>query len=192
MSGSLSETARLSAVDQQTRQAQSEEYAPNFVLQSLMIDDRNLRFILTGQIQEPLSQLKQMVMDFGALDKIDKGHSALILELLGKINSNLTRFRRLTPYMLLTSHLMRLTYLTEKDAKILKRRVSIMIRRDILDIDEEELELTDINFYESIKILCFNGIDDSIQGFKLRNLTEQKKTITNEFKETRKKRWGIF
>lgn len=193
MSRESAEIARNVAVEVQQQQAQAEPMVSNFLLQSLMVDDRYLKEILKGEILEPLNMLEGLMKDYMVLERIDKAHYDKIMELLMVLNDNFSRFRRCMPYLILTSHLMRLTYITQKDAKALKRRVSIMIRRDLLDIDEEELELADVNFFEALKIMCWNAIDDSVEGYKLRAVTEQKKFITTEFTEPkRKKKWGIF
>jgi len=185
--------ARQVAIQTQQQKAQLEESTTDVVLQNLMLDDSDLKRILKGEVQEPLEQLQAMVLQFAQLKSMDNDQAFKILELLRTINSRLRRFQRLIPYVILLSPLMRLTNIDEKEEKKLKRKVSIMIRRDILDMDEEELELTDVNFYDALKIICWNAITDSRMGWKARIATEQRKIITTEFTQPkRKKLLGIF
>lgn len=184
------EIARATAIQTQQQRAQLEESTTDIFLQNLMIDDSDLKRILKGEVQEPLNQLQELVIECNTHQKIDVEHALKILEVLKTLNLRLSKFQKIVPYLILLSPLMRLTNIDEKEVKMLKRRVSIMIRRDILDMDEEELELTDVNFYEALKIMCWNAIGDSFMGQKARIVTEQKKIIETKFTEPKKK--GFF
>ena len=184
------EIARQAALQVQQQRAQLEESPTDIVLQNLMIDDSDLKRILKGEVQEPLNQLQDIIIECNTQQKIDVEHAVKILEVLKTLNLRLAKFQKIVPYLILLSPLMRLTNIDEKEVRMLRRRVSIMIRRDILDMNEEELELTDVNFYEALKIMCWNAIGDSLMGQKARIVTEQKKIIETRFTEPKKK--GLF
>lgn len=181
------EFARRVAVQVQQQRVQMEQTGADVLLQNLMVADSDLKRVLKGEIQEPLDMLRDLIIDYAEFDKIKIKDASKILNILKTINKRISRFQRLVPYSMLLSHLMRLTNIDEKEMRYLKRKVSIMIRRDILDMDEEDLELTDVNFYDSLKIICWNAINDSLHGWKAKVVTEQKRIIEQEFKEPQKK-----
>ena len=182
--------ARQAAIQYQQQKAQMEETTPDAILQGLMIDDADLKLMLKGEIQEPLNRVRELIVEFSALEKMDNEHARRIIELLNTLDSRLARYQRLKPFLMLLSPLVGLTNFSEKEAVMWKRRVSIMIRRQILDMDEEELEIDDVNFWESLKMLIWIKITDSVMGWKPRIVTEQKKIIQTEFPQPKKK--GFF
>jgi len=186
------EIARQTAIQVQQQRAQLEESSTDILLQNLMIDDSDLKRILKGEVQEPLNQLQEIIIECSTQQKISVEQAVKILGVLKTLNFRLSKFQKIVPYLILLSPLMRLTNIDEKEVRMLKRRVSIMIRRDMLDMDEEELELTDVNFYEALKIMCWNAIGDSLMGQKARIVTEQKKIIETRFTEPKKKGFRKF
>ena len=176
------------------QRAMLEESPTDIILQSLLVDDSDLKRILKGEIHEAIQELSQMVLDASAMQRIDNPLAFKILGVCKQVNVQLAKYQKILPYLMLLSPLMRLTNITAKQARILKLRITVMVHRDLLDIDEDELELTDINFYESLKLLCFNAVDDSVMGWKANVVTEQKKVIETRLVENRqrKRKWGIF
>jgi len=185
--------ARQTAIQIQQQKAQMEESTPDIMLQNLMIDDSYLKRILKGDIQEPLDNLSALIIECTQHQKIDNENAFKISELLRTINSQLAGYKQLKPFLMLLTPLMALTNLDEKQIKKLKRRVSIMVRRVMLDMDEDDLESSDVNFWEALKLIVWNRIDDSLHGWKANVVTEQKKIIETRFTEPpKKKRFGIF
>ena len=166
------------------------------MLNNLFVDDSYVKAILRGDVQEPLNNLTELIETCKTVQRIDVEHYDAICCWLKQINEKLVRYQRLTPYVFLLSQLMSLTNITEKEAEMLKHRVSIMIRRDILDIQEEDLNMEDVNFYDGLKILIFTKINDSREGWKARLLTQPKKEIAYRWEDNspsnRKKKFGIF
>lgn len=164
------------------------------VLQNLLVADRNLMEILKGDIYELVQDIVKHVSDAITCEKIDNAVGFDILNECRKMNTYLRPYQRIIPYLILLSHLMRLTNIDQKEVASIKRRVRIMIRRDLLTMREDELKMNMINFLDAVQILIFNGINDSFNGWKAKVVTEQKRTIRQELVEqpTRKKRLGIF
>lgn len=176
-------------------QSMQDDHSFDAVLNNLFVDDSYIKKILRGDVQEPLNSLTELIDSCKVKGTIDQTHYVAIASWLKEINAKLVRYQRLTPYLFLLSQLMSLTNVTEKEAYQMKCRVSIMIQRDKLDIDEEQLTIEDINFYDGLKLLIFTKINDSVNGWKARLLTQPKKEFIHTFTDNtpqRKKRLGIF
>jgi len=188
----MSDTQFLKRVAQQIQQqrAQMEETTPDIILQNLMIDDPFLKQILKGEIQEQLYQLQDIIIECSTHQQIDIEHAGKILEVLKTMNSKLARYQRLKPFLMMLSPLVGLTNFSQEQADQMKRRVGIQISRQIVNIDEEELEADSINFWESLESLIWIKLQDSVEGWKPRIVTEQKKVIETTFTEPKKK--GVF
>lgn len=185
------EIARQYAIGVPQQQAMMDESSSDVVLQGLMVDDSELKRILKGDVLEPLNTLAEYVVLFDKAQAIDHAQAERIGDLLEKINARMVKFQRLIPYQILLSPLMRLTNIDEKAAKLLKLRISLMIGRDLLDINEDELEMADVNFYDALELACFNAVSDSTKGWKANVVTEQRKIIKTTIEEARPKGKGI-
>jgi len=185
------EIARQYAIGIPQQHAMMDESSSDIVLQGLMVDDSELKRILKGDVLDPLNTLGEYVVLFDRAKQIEHEQAAAIIELLGKINARIVKFQRLLPYQFLLSPLMRLTNSSQKEVDLLKLRVSLMVSRDLLDIEEDVLEMTDVNFYEALEIMCHNAIQDSLMGNKIRAITEQRKIIKTTIEEERPKGKGI-
>jgi len=162
-------------------------------LQALMLGDHDVMEILRGDLSKKITMLDGWLELFTQQGNITQEQYDDLRFELHKMEKTLDRFLRLQPYIMLNSPLMRLTWIDDEEAKYLKLRVSIMIQRDLITINEEELDSIDLNFFDSLELLCHNAINDSRKGFKAGQITEQRKKI--EFVgegEQKKKRFLLF
>lgn len=184
------------------------------IMQSLMLEDTDVKRVLKGEIHEPLNKLEKLITTFrgqskvllenpqltkgevvGMLDKLYKHQNGIFDQLL-LIESQLKHYRQYIPFLLLLSPLVQLSNITEKQAQALQRRVDIMVLRNRIDCEDEETDLHDVNFYDAIKMLIWLNIQGSIGGFKIKAIVEERKNVVTEIRDRtsypRKKKWGIL
>jgi len=183
----------------------------DMILQSLMIDDTDLKRVLKGEIQEPLNrlretveQLSQTVIDCSRDRLIDTGQAKELLSavretnpLMVQIEQRLTRYYHMVPYLLWLSPLTRLSNLTPQMAEAAKRKVSIMIGRDKLMASGEDDNFENANFWDSLEFACHVAIQDSIGGWKMQGVVTERRQVSTVIEDRtggggRKRKFGIF
>jgi len=181
----------------------------DMILQSLMIDDTDVKRILKGEIQEPLNRFRELIENLNqlivecyknkAVDPIvGKDILACVQDgypLMEKIEKQLARYFHNIPYLLLLSPLTRLSNVDGKKVEALCRKVGIMIGRDKLMSVGDESSFENLNFYDALEILINLAFHESEAGWKAKVVTEEKKTVQTVITDTtgqRKKKWGIF
>lgn len=182
----------------------------DMVLQSLFVDDSEIKRILKGEINESVDKLDVVTKKLGEfvlscvqLGSIDKAQAETIIALLRQTNPlvdqiqfQLSRYFRMTPYLLLLSPLVRLGNNDKKSVDEYCRKVELMIGRDKLmsTWDEGIFDLT--NFFDALTILIKMAFRESENGFKVRILTEEKRQVAVAFQDGlpsgRRKRFKIF
>lgn len=175
--------------------SQRDESGIDQILQSLMLDDTDVKRILKGNIQEPLNKLQQLTIQCFQMQQIDKEQGYKIIELLKDINGQMKHYKRMIPYLLLLSPLMKLSNISEKEAASLRRRVGIIIMRDRLDQEDEEDALQEANWFDSIEMLVDAGINCSINGWMIKQIAEERKTVNTVIQDStpqRKRKFGVF
>jgi hypothetical protein len=175
--------------------SQRDESGIDQILQSLMLDDTDVKRILKGNIQEPLNKLQQLTIQCFQMQQIDKEQGYKIIELLKDINGQMKHYKRMIPYLLLLSPLMKLSNISEKEAASLRRRVGIIIMRDRLDQEDEEDALQEANWFDSIEMLVNAGINCSINGWMIKQIAEERKTVNTVIQDStlqRKRKFGVF
>jgi hypothetical protein len=175
--------------------SQRDESGIDQILQSLMLDDTDVKRILKGNIQEPLNKLQQLTIQCFQMQQIDKEQGYKIIELLKDINGQMKHYKRMIPYLLLLSPLMKLSNISEKEAASLRRRVGIIIMRDRLDQEDEEDALQEANWFDSIEMLVNAGINCSIEGWMIKQIAEERKTVNTVIQDStlqRKRKFGVF
>jgi len=175
--------------------SQRDESGIDQILQSLMLDDTDVKRILKGNIQEPLNKLQQLTIQCFQMQQIDKEQGYKIIELLKDINGQMKHYKRMIPYLLLLSPLMKLSNISEKEAASLRRRVGIIIMRDRLDQEDEEDALQEANWFDSIEMLINAGINCSIEGWMIKQIAEERKTVNTVIQDStlqRKRKFGVF
>jgi len=200
------------AISMQLANQPSPPSDPNLdmMLQSLMIDDTNVKLILKGEIQEPLNRFRELLQSLSptivecfktkTINTVQGNELiALLLELkpvLEAIEKRLGRYYHNVPYLLLLSPLVRLGNLDKKEVDGLCRKVGIMIGRDKLMAVGDESSFENLNFYDALYTLIFMALHESEEGWKMRAVTEEKRTVQTVIHDTtgqqRKKRFGIF
>lgn len=197
----------------QMSQQPSQQSDPNIdlILQSLMIDDTDVKRILKGEIHEPLNRFRQCVgelsdltldcVKFQSVD-FEQGKKLLgvIAEsqmLMGKIELQLARYYHMVPYLLMLSPLVRLSNIDGKKVDAYCRKVGIMIGRDKLMSSWDETSYESHNFYDALTMLIELALHESQEGWKAKIVTEEKKQVITEIRDRtsgaqRKKRFGIF
>jgi len=90
---------------------------------------------------------------------------------------------------------MKLSNISEKEAASLRRRVGIIIMRDRLDQEDEEDALQEANWFDSIEMLVDAGINCSINGWMIKQIAEDRKTVNTVIQDStlqRKRKFGVF
>ena len=192
--------------------SQSPPSDPNIdlILQSLMVDDTDVKRILKGEIHEPLNRFRQCITDLSttALDcyklkSIDKTQGEDLLfqigesqKLMNKIELQLARYYHMVPYLLMLSPLVRLSNIDGKRVDAYCRKIGIMIGRDKLMSSWDEGSYETHNFYDALQMLIELALHESQEGWKARIVTEEKKQVITEIHDRtgqqRKKRFGII
>jgi hypothetical protein len=198
---------------QMSQQPQPVMSDPNVdaMLQSLLLDDTDVKRILKGEVQEPLNQLRKCIetlsntsIECYKLKTIDLEQGREILfqlqeaqVLMGKIELQLVRYHHMVPYLLLSSPLVSLSNITQRQEESYCRKVGIMIGRDKLMSAWDEASYETHNFYDSVQILIELRFHEAREGWKARIVTEEKKQVITEIHDKtggglRKKKFGIF
>lgn len=208
----MSSTDYVKAVAMQTSMQTSPQTDPtiDMMLQSLMIDDTNIKQILKGEIQQPLNQFKELVQNLNSLliecfknkqiSTTEINRLLVVLQefkpVLATIEKRLARYYHNVPYLLMLSPLVRLSNIDRKQADAICRKVGIMIGRDKLMSVGDEGSFEDLNFYDAIFTLIYLAVHESVEGWKMKEVTEEKKTVQTVIQDrtgqVRKKRFGIF
>lgn len=185
------------------------------VMQSLLIDDSDLKRILKGDLHEYLNQLKQMMVYFQQRSTLlleyfmsnkqndNTALLALILKQLQEIDQQVSsvatqvkKYRRYVPYLLVFTPTSVLSNITEKEARKIYRKFDIMITRDELDCADDDELLEDKNFFDGLRIAYYLHVMRNTDGHTFRGLIEEKRTVTSVIadntQKTRKKVLGIF
>jgi hypothetical protein len=206
-----SEIVKATAV-QMSQQQQPVSSDPNIdlILQSLMIDDTDVKRILKGEIHEPLNRFRQCITDLSAtaldcykIKSIDDEQGKEILfqiqesqKLMNKIELQLARYYHMVPYLLMLSPLVRLSNIDGKRVDAYCRKIGIMIGRDKLMASWDEESYETHNFYDALQMLIELALHESQEGWKARIVTEEKKQVITEIHDKtggqRKKRFGVF
>jgi len=206
-----SEQMRAIALDSSLK-VQSPPSDPNIdlILQSLMVDDTDVKRILKGEIHEPLNRFRQCITDLSAtaldcykLKSIDNEQGKELLfqigesqKLMNKIELQLARYYHMVPYLLMLSPLVRLSNIDGKRVEAYCRKIGIMIGRDKLMSSWEEASYETHNFYDALQMLIELALHESQEGWKARIVTEEKKQVTTVIQDKgglqRKKRFGVF
>jgi len=182
----------------------------DMILQSLMIDDTDLKRILKGEIQEPLNRLRdtiellnQTVIECVKAKSVDGGEAQEILAavldvkpLMERVEARLTRYYHMVPYLLLLSPLTRLSNLTQQMVDALKRKIGIMIGRDKLMASGGDESFENANFWDALQIACEIAVQDSLGGWKMQGVVTEKRQVSTIIEDRsaqqRKKRFGVF
>ena len=183
----------------------------DLILQSLMIDDTDVKRILKGEIHEPLNRFRQCLTDLSAtvldcykVKSIDDGQGKELLfqiqeaqVLMNKIELQLARYYHMVPYLLMLSPLVRLSNIDGKRVDGYCRKIGIMIGRDKLMSSWDEGSYETHNFYDALQMLIELALHESQEGWKARIVTEEKKQVITEIHDKtggaqRKKRFGII
>jgi hypothetical protein len=143
-----------------------------------MIKDLDLLQLISGQMLEPLNVVRKYVRAMENGDTIT-GWRELIVA-MEKIKSKDGVFQRLMPYRFLLSHLMRLGNIAKPEASKLKNRISLMIMRDRITTCPEDSEVLTPNFWDGLEAHLRHSVDDNIEGWKAKILTEPRRTIRAE------------
>lgn len=186
------------------------------MMQSLMIQDPDLMRILKGEVHEYLINLDRMmiwvrqqteqIMENYMKEDMQDSHTAsainnLHLEMteiqkqLAILETQLKRYRRYVPYLLLFTSNSVLSNITRQEAEQICRKIDIMIMRDRLDCQDDETALEDINFFTAIGIRLKIHMLRNVEGFTFKGLIEEKRTVTNIVSDQTmrpKKRFGIL
>jgi len=206
-----SDIVKATAV-QMSQQATPATSDPNIdlILQSLMIDDTDVKRILKGEIHEPLNRFRQCITDLSAtaldcykIKSIDNEQGKEILfqiqeskVLMDKIELQLARYYHMVPYLLMLSPLVRLSNIDGKRVDSYCRKIGIMIGRDKLMSSFDEGSYETHNFYDALQMLIELALHESQEGWKARIVTEEKKQVTTLIQDNagrqRKKKFGIF
>jgi len=163
------------------------------VLQRLLLDDRKIESLLLGDLENEKKMLNELIFAGFQSGKLDKELAEEILETLKRIESIVKSYKRYRPYLFILNQLTRTTYFTESEAEQLKKEIALCISRDLLDMDEDELELTDINFLTLLEKACQIAVQDAVRGWKATVVTEQRRRVVFEGSGSeRKKPWWKF
>lgn len=181
------------------------------LMQSMLIQDTELMRILKGEIHEYLNKLEQMMtwMYQNATPMFEmykdltetetnKQLSSLNAQLyemrkqMELIGTQLKRYRRYVPYLLLFTSTSVLSNITRAEAEAICRKIDIMVMRDRLDCSDDETALEDINFFDSIGIRLKLHILRNVEGFTFKGLIEERRTVHNIFSEPNKQKKGRF
>jgi len=163
------------------------------VLQRLLLDDRKIESLLLGDLENEKKMLNELIFAGFQSGSLNKELAEEILETLKRIERIVKSYKRYRPYLFILNQLTRTTYFTEKEAEQLKKEIALCISRDLLDMDEDELELTDINFLTLLEKACQIAIQDAVRGWKARVVTEQRRRVVFEGSESEKKKpWWKF
>lgn len=195
MTISPQETAQHELAAGVVRQATMGDTPLQVLTQALLVADPEVLKILKGELLEPLNRLSDQLVVMEAKGMVNETQLLNIKSLLETINVRVTKFQRITPYILMMSHLLRLNNIDRITAQRWIDEVELMVLRDLACIPEEQLELTDINYFRAIQVSCENAIMASVEGFTMRAITEQRRVIDANFGDRgmgRKKRFGIF
>jgi hypothetical protein len=207
-----SDIVKATAVQMSQQQSPvSSDLNIDLILQSLMIDDTDVKRILKGEIHEPLNRFRQCITDLSAtaLDcykfkTIDDGQGKEILfqiqesqVMMARIELQLARYYHMVPYLLMLSPLVRLSNIDGKRVDAYCRKIGIMIGRDKLMSSWEEESYETHNFYDALQMLIELALHESQEGWKARIVTEEKKQVITEIHDRsassqRKKRFGLF
>ena len=206
-----SDIVKATAV-QMSQQQSPASSDPNIdlILQSLMIDDTDVKRILKGEIHEPLNRFRQCITDLSAtaldcykIKSIDNEQGKEILfqiqeskVLMDKIELQLARYYHMVPYLLMLSPLVRLSNIDGKRVDSYCRKIGIMIGRDKLMSSFDEGSYETHNFYDALQMLIELALHESQEGWKARIVTEEKKQVTTLIQDKtggqRKKKFGIL
>ena len=184
----------LAAAAGQRQAIEVEEPAPIVVLQQLLLEDEKIYSLILGDLKKEKELLHQLIYIGVNRKTIDIELAEEILETLRRIERILLRYKRYRPYLFILNQLTRTTYFTEKEADLLKKEIAVCISRDLMDMDEDELELTDVNFLTLLEKACQIAVQDAVRGWKARVVTEQRRRVVFEgaAESERKKPWWKF
>jgi hypothetical protein len=204
----MSNEMMKTAIAQANQQPQPAISDPNVdaMLQSLLLDDTDVKRILKGEIQELLNQLRQCLAQLTSTSlecyktkmvDMEQGKEILfqIQEAnvaMARIEIQLARYHHMVPYLLLSSPLVSLSNITQRQEEAYCRKVGIMIGRDKLMSAWDEASYETHNFYDSIQILIELRFHEAREGWKAKIVTEEKKNIVTEIRDktgSQRKKW---
>jgi len=158
----------------------------------MLVGDSDIKAILKQDLVTKVETVYEFVMQLEPTGEITSEKLSGLRSLLDEIKVGLPQSMRLTPYILVLSHLNRLSYIDKKQASLLSGEVRLMILRDLASMTQSEISASR-NFYKAIEILATLGINDSVDGWKGRLYTEQRKSVSfTEPQEQGKKSWYKF
>jgi len=183
----------LAAAMGQRQASEVQEPTSFLVLQQLLLEDHKIHSLILGDLEKERKLLNELLHIGQEFKTLDNNLAQEILETLKRIERILIRYKRYRPYLFILNQLTRTTYFTEKEAEQLKKEIALCISRDLLDMDEDELELTDINFLTLLEKACQIAVQDAVRGWKARVVTEQRRRVVFEGSESEKKKpWWKF
>ncbi len=171
----------------------------DLIMQSLMIDDADVKRILKGEIHEPINRLNQMIVAFQqqiswmeenplitAKENTDLftvlSNIKKILGIVEKqqtaIYNQLESYKEYVPYLMLLSPSTVLSNITRKEAEILWRKMDIMLMRSKLKAKRKSRTMETRNFYDAVGIKLYLQLQRSIEGHTFFGLTREKKEVT--------------
>lgn len=211
---SSSEAIKAYSLQQSHMPNQPSEPQLDAMMQSLMIDDPDIKRILKGEIHEYMNQLSQMLTyfkmqsekqlaDFKLGDEENATRLTAIHIQIGEmekqleaIQKELKRYRRYIPYLLLFTSTSVLSNITEKEAKKLYGKVDIMVTRDELDNADDDDVLESQNFFDAVRVAYYLHVMRNVEGHTFRGLIEEKRTVTSVIQDNthkpRKKFLGVL
>lgn len=189
----------------------------DLVMQSLMIDDTDVKRILKGEIHEPLSRFKQLtvlleqhlavILDTQSVAVLTNEQNAgllkemgnikqilkLIAEIEEKIYGQLESYHEYIPYLLLLSPSSVLSNITSQQAEMLWRKAKIMLMRSKLKSKRKSRTMESRNFYDAVGIKLFLTFQRSINGATFKGLVQEKREVTTVIQDaTREKKRRLF
>jgi len=190
LSEEIEDFAQKSAIQTGMRASYIEETPTDRVLRETMVKDPLITKFLAGEFFTILDELVKLVRA-GKSVMTKQAYEQLLVTLERWFNE-WESTKRYRPYLILLSHLTSLTCLTEKQAASYLRKIDILFMRDELDMEEDQMESTDFNFLDALRMSCHFCIYNAVKGWKARILTEQRKTLRTEIEMEHRRKSGML
>jgi len=190
LSAEIEDFAAKSAIQASARASYVEETPTDRILRQTMVKDPLIQKFLTGEFFDILDSLVKLVR--AGKTVMSKEEYKELTATLQQWYSEWETTKRYKPYLILLSHLTSLTNLTEKQASSYLRKIDILFMRDELDMEEDQMEATDFNFLDALKMSCHFAIYNAVKGWKARILTEQRKTLRTEVQMEGRRKRGLL
>lgn len=162
------------------------------IMTSLFLQDSDVSRILKGEFQEPMNKLQKITVQCIQHKQISYDQGLEILAYLQEINRKLSRYYNKVPYILSLSPMMKLSNITEKEAQAIYDRQELMVLTDKANRVDDEDNYEDDNWYTAILNLMFVTGRCSVNGFMIKQLVEEKKTVSTIIEDRSAKKKGRF